>query len=429
MNNTLRRLFGFDYADEKDIAPRTRRGLTFFYWDAVFALFSESSSANYVNLFLVSLNASNTQIGFLATITQIVSAIAPLPGAAIAERTGRYRANILIPSLVARIFWFVLALLPFLPLGPAVVGIAITIFAARMFMYAWLQAPWTAFVGRLVPTEIRASYLSMRNFGGGLATIAGTALAAWIISLVGEPGGFQVIFVISGIVGMAAQWAFSSIPFDERTPIQSEPTPARTSIDVTRIARNVRSMLTSNPTWTRILICDCVLALAVGIGGPFIQVYQIRELGFGAAAVGLMVTAELATNIVMQRVYGTYIVPRFGELTIMRFLRPLTSLVPFLWLFATTPVMGLPIVFLAGTLWSGHELCSFNTQLRITPEDGRANYIALHMFAISLFAAVGPAIGGAVVDAVGFFPLFAVSAGLRLAAGILLHVVVPRNAA
>lgn len=434
MNISLRRIFGFDYAEGKDISPRTRRGLTFFYWDAVFALFSESSSANYVNLFLVSLQASNTQIGFLATITQIVSAIAPLPGAAIAERTGRYRTNILRPSFIARLFWFVLALLPFLPLGPAVVTIAITIFAVRSFFFAWLQAPWTAFVGKLVPTDIRASYLAMRNFGGGLATIAGTALAAWIISWIGEPGGFQVIFVISGVVGMAAQWAFSRIPFEDRGAQQIEritapAQPARPKIDVARIAGNVRTMLTNNPTYARILICDCVLALAVGIGGPFIQVYQIRELGFGAAAVGLMVTAELATNIVMQRVYGSYIVPRFGELTVMRFLRPLTSLVPFLWLFATTPIMGLPIVFLAGSLWSGHELCSFNTQLKITPEEGRANYIALHMFAISLFAAVGPAIGGAVVDAVGFFPLFAVSAALRLAAGILLNVTVPRTAA
>ncbi len=61
----LRRVFGFDYADDQPITKDTRRGLTYFYWDAVFSLLGDSSSANYVNLFLVALKASNTQIVFL----------------------------------------------------------------------------------------------------------------------------------------------------------------------------------------------------------------------------------------------------------------------------------------------------------------------------------------------------------------------------
>ena len=418
MISTLRRLFGFDYADGHNLPPRTRRGLTFFYWDAVFALLSDSSSVNYVNLFLVSLKATNAQIGFLATIVQIVSAIAPLGGGAVAERTGHYRANILKPSFIARLFWFMLALLPFMPLGPAAITISITIFAVRAFFFAWLQAPWTAFVGKLVPTEIRASYLSMRNFGGGLATIIGTMLAGWIVPIIGPPGGYQVIFVISGIIGMAAQWAFSNIPFEE-PQLAAQPAPR---FKLRRIIDNTMEMLRRYPTFARLLVCDCALALAVGIGGPFIQVYQVRVLGFSAGIVGLMVSGEIAMNIIMQRVYGSYVIPRFGELRVMRFLRPLTSLVPFAWLFATTPAMGIPIVMLAGTLWSGHELSSFNTQLHLTPEAGRANFIALHMFAVSLFAAIGPAIGGALVDTIGFFPLFAVSAALRVGAGILLNV-------
>ena len=256
----LRRLFGLDYADHISLPKQTRTGLTYFYRDAVFAFFSDASSANYINLFLVSLKASNTQIGFLTTFVQILTALAPLPRATIAERTSRYRANILAPAFVARIGWFALALLPFLSLGPAAVTAAITIFGARIFLMAWLSAPWTAFVGRLVPAYV--SYMATRNFGGGLAT---------------------------------------------------------------------------------------------------------------------------------------------------------------------TPTMGIPIVILAGSLWSGHELSSFNTLLTVTPENGRANFIALHMFAISLFAAVGPAIGDALVDTIGFFPFFAVSVTLRLAVGILQNVLTRPN--
>ncbi len=419
----LRRLFGFDYADDQPLPKVTRSGLTYFYWDAVFSLFSDASSASYINLFLVSLKASNTQIGFLATLIQILTALAPLPGAAAAERSGRYRAHILGPALIARLGWFALALLPFVPLGEYAIGAAIALFGMRAFMMSWLSAPWTAFVGRLVPARLRSSYFATRNFGSGIATIAGTLLAGQILSAAGSPLGYQLIFVMSGIAGLAATWAFARIRFDQAGAASSAPDASKQR-PMSLI--NIRGLLRDNPRYARYLLCNCFLALAVGVGGPFIQVYQVRELGFAAGAIGLLASIELTSNIVMQRVYGAVIMPRFGEFRVMRFLRPLTGLVPFLWLFATNVPAGIPIVMLAGILWSGHELANFNGLLTVTPENGRANLIALHTFAVSLCAAVGPAFGGALVDSIGFFPLFMVSAGLRVFAGVLMLVLVKR---
>jgi MFS family permease len=424
MKPLLRRLFGFDYADDQPLPKETRRGLTYFYWDAVFSLFSDASSASYINLFLVSLKASNTQIGFLATLIQILTALAPLPGAAVAERSGRYRANILGPAIIARAGWFVLAAMPFLPLGPAAITAAIGVFGLRAFLMAWLSAPWTAFVGKLVPPRLRAGYFAMRNFGSGIATIVGTLLAGQIISALGAPYGYQLIFLISGIAGIAATIVFARIPFkdDAHARIESGEDRPRSASPFA----NARALIRDNPRFARFLLCNCALALAVGIGGPFIQVYQVRELGFAAGVIGLLASIELGTNIIMQRVYGSLVMPRFGELRVMRFLRPLTGLVPFAWLFATSPLAGVPIVIIAGVLWSGHELANFNTLLAATPEDGRANFIALHMFAVSLCAAVGPALGGALVDGIGFYPLFAVSAALRVASGVMLNALVKK---
>jgi MFS family permease len=417
----LRRLFGFDYADDQPISKPTRRGLTYFYWDAVFSLFGDASSANYVNLFLVQLKASNTEIGFLATLTQILTALAPLPGALAAERSGRYRSNVLVPAAIARIGWFVLALLPMFSLGAAGVPVAILIFGARAFLMSWLTAPWTAFVGTLVPARLRAGYFAMRNFGSGIATILGTLLAGQLITGLGYPLGYQVVFVLSGLAGLIACLLFSRIPF--ASPVRAEPLRAESR---TTLFSNVRGLFAGQSKFTRYLICNCALALAVGIGGPFIQVYQVRDLGFTAGAIGLMASVELIANIVMQRVYGGVIMPKYGEFRVMRVLRFLTALVPFLWLFAQSPVAGIPIVILAGAIWSGHELANFNGLLSVTPETGRANYIALHTFATALCAAVGPAIGGALVDTIGFFPLFATSAALRFGAGALLSLLLRR---
>ncbi len=417
----LRRFFGFDYADDQPLTKQTRRGLTYMYWDGAFSLFGDASSANYVNLFLVQLKASNTEIGFLATLTQILTALAPLPGALAAERSGRYRWHVLAPATFARVLWFVLALLPVFSLGAAGVPIAILLFGARAFLMSWLAAPWTVFVGALVPAHLRAGYFAMRNFGGGIATILGALLAGQLITGLGYPLGYQVVFVLSGVAGLIACVLFGRIPFD--TPARAEPPRAEAR---TTLFSNVRGLFSGQPKFARYLICNCALALAVGIGGPFIQVYQVRDLGFTAGAIGLLASVELIANIVMQRVYGGVIMPKYGEFRVMRLLRYLTALVPLLWLVAQSPAAGIPIVILAGAIWSGHELANFNGLLTVTPEAGRANFIALHTFATALCAAVGPAIGGALVDSIGFFPLFAASAGLRFGAGALLSLLLRR---
>ena len=421
MNPLLRRLFGFDYADEYPLTKPARKNLTFFYWDAIFAQISEASSSSYVTLFLVALKASNTQIGFLSTLTQVLTALAPLPSAAFAERTRRPRPTVLAPAILAHIGWFVLASLPVIVLGPPAVPIAIGLFGFRALAFAWIGPPWTALVGQLVPVRVRASYFATRNFGSGVATIIGTLLAGQVITALGFPRGYMLIFGLSGIAGLCAVYMFSRIQFASATEHSHA---ADDSGERARAPIGFRGLLRAHPMFTRLLVCNGVLALAVGIGGPFIGVYQVRVLHFEAGLVGLVVSGELIANIIMQRIYGRFVIPRFGEFRVMRALRPLTAFVPFAWLFATSPIAGLLVQMSAGAIWSGHELSYFNNLLTATPERGRARMIALHTVVISLCAAVGPAIGGALVDSIGFKPLFVTSALLRLSAGILLWVLI-----
>lgn len=151
----------------------------------------------------------------------------------------------------------------------------------------------------------------------------------------------------------------------------------------------------------------------------------MRELGFTAATIGLLASLELGVNIVMQRVYGSVVIPRFGNYRVMRFLRFLTFLIPLAWaLGVSSPVAAVPIAIVAGAIWSGHELANFNCMLSITPEENRASYIATHTFAVSMFTALGPALGGILTDIIGYQPLFVISAVLRVAAAVLMAVLV-----
>jgi MFS family permease len=429
MKSIVKRVLGLDYADGVPLEPERRKGLNLLYWNAAIAMFAEAAAANYTTLYLIALRASNAQIGLLGTLVQIFTALAPIPSAIVTERTGAYKANVIVPNLIARAGFILLIALPFLQIGEAAIGIAIAIFAARAFLQSWSTAPWTAFVAKLVPMNIRANYFSGRNFIGGIATILGAILAGQVIGALGFPAGYQAVFLVSLLVGLLATWSFWVIPFKEQRNKHTLPAKQKDAEHAPGQNRkseiqNLKSQFNLKTTFGRYMLCSCALAFGVGVGGPFIQVYQVKALGFSAAIVGIVLAIELGSNIIAQRVYGGAIIPRLGDFRVMRFLRFLTPLVPLLWIFVQDPIAAGVVSAIAGLTWSGHELANFNNLLAITPEDKRASYIATHTFAVSMAAAIGPAMGGVLSDLIGFQPLFALSAVLRFGAAVLLVLLV-----
>jgi MFS family permease len=302
----LRRLIGLNYGDAETLHTEQRRSLRHMYLNGFFANFSDGASGNYTSLFMVALGASDSQVGLLTTLIQALGAMAPLPGAYIAERTHRYRDTILWPSLAARFGYIILFALPLFQIGQPIIAAAIIIYSLRSFLNSLVGAPWTAAMGQMVP----------------------------------------------------------------------------------------------------------------------ISLYQVRVLHFSAATIGMLVSVELATNIVMQRVYGSVFIPRFGDYRVMRTLRLATAVVPLAWLFVTSPLAGALIGLFSGLIWSGHDLANFNGLLEVTPAARRASYIAVHTVTTSLSAAIGPAIGGVLTGVIGYHPLFLASGILRILSAILLLILV-----
>ncbi len=412
-----RRLLGLDYIDDVALPPTQRYGLRLLYYNGALALFSEAAINNYTNLFLVALRASNAQIGLLGTLSQAFAALAPLPAALLAERSKAYRLHIVLPNFIARLGFILLAALPLLPLGQFAAIVAIWLLAGRAFATSWSTAPWTAFVGQLVPLELRARYFAARNFLGGLATITGTLIAGQVISTLGFPLGYQVVFILSLAIGLAASWTFWRIPAPPQAGAGARDPVAQA---VAHWFSQIWEIVSPRHIFGRYLWCGCALAFAVNIGGPFIQVYQVRELGFAAGTIGILVSLEQVVNILAQRVYGTFVFAKLGELRAMKVLRFSTALVPLAWIFVRDPLAAVPVVMLAGTIWSGHELANFNNVLRFTPEHRRASFVAVQTFAVSVCAAAGPALGGVLSELIGYQALFGLSAVLRVLAAAML---------
>lgn len=413
--HALRQLAGLNYADGEPLREGQRSCLKHMYVNGIFSNFSDGSAANYTNLFMVALGATNTQIGFMSTLVQALAAIAPLPGAYLAERTRAYRASILYPGIIARVGYLCLAVLPFMQIGQPIVAGAMLIFALRSLLTSSVGAQWTAAMGVMVPIRMRAAYFSARNFAGGVAVILGTLIAGQIITSFGFPHGYQLLYLIAAVVGFVASYYYARVPRSAYGSLESRPREkARPS------AKALFVEILGQKHFMRYMLCAGALSFTVNLSSPFIGLYQIRVLGFSAATIGLIASSELAMNIIMQRVYGSFVIPRLGDYRVMSVLRFGTAFVPLFWLFVTGPVGGMLASFFSGAMWSGHDLANFNVQLELVPEQNRANLIAVNTVVASLCAALGPAIGGVLTDTIGYHPVFIISVILRLVAALLL---------
>ena len=431
MMSLLRQLIGLDYADSEPLPAERRQHLRDTYANGVFSQVADGATANYHTLFLLALHASDAQIGLLATLSQVLTALAPLPGAWLAERIRDYRRAVLGEAVLARLAFLALIPLPLLFRDqPSIaVGIAIAVFSIRAFLFSASGAPWTALMGQLIPAHVRAAFFSARNFAGGLAVILGTFAMGQIITALGFPAGYMAMFALAVGLGLVASYYFARVPASayanaSRPDVRDAPDAPDAAASKAKPAGSTIRDVLRHGQFVRYTLCACVLNFAVMLSGPYIQLFQVRVLGFSASTIGAMVSFELVTNIAMQRVYGSVFIRRFGDFRVMRVLRLATALVPVAWAFVVDPLTGLLASASAGIVWSGHELANFNGLLAVTPETNRANYIAVNTVAVALFGALGPAVGAALVGVIGYQNLFLLSAGLRFLAGVLFIVLV-----
>jgi predicted MFS family arabinose efflux permease len=166
----------------------------------------------------------------------------------------------------------------------------------------------------------------------------------------------------------------------------------------------------------------CAVALlwngALGVASPFFGVYMVENLGASAGTVGTLSVISAMAALPGQRLFGT-LADRWGPRRIQLFTGLIIPLVPWGWALARSPWHLVPIDLIAGFLWAGYSLASFNFLLLLAPEERRSRYTALYQIAVMVALASGSALGGVVATAWGIRAVFVLSGIARLAAALL----------
>jgi MFS family permease len=401
------------YPRVNTLPERRQDGLRSFWLDGLFSSLASGFTDPYYTLYMLSLKANNAQIGLVNTLSQLAGATLAMPGAAIADRTGRYKRMALLAGLVSRLMWPVMLIVPWLLTGDAAVWMVLVAWVAIAGMGALGNAAWTALSAELVPVRIRGSYFASRNMIMQLVQLLAIPVAGQLVNAVGEPGGYQVNFGLAFGVGAISLYFYSRLP-------EHPPAPQTDRLRTREVLRRITQM----PTFIRFVAAHAVLMLGVMMGGPFISVYMAEKAGFSVGTIGLVTTMGVLAGLVGMRIMGR-LHDRFGIIRTMRFGLGV-PLIPVAWLWVHHPWQGYLVNSLASLTWAGYNLGAFNLLLASTPDEHRPRYIAIYTTIVSMVGAIGPLAGGWLLDTVGFSPVFSLS-GLVRALGLFLFFVLVRE--
>ena len=404
-------VFGNSIAPVQD--PRLKRGLRAFWANGVCANFSENFVGSFVSLYALAFGATNGQIGFLSSISNLAGIVGLWPGAQLADRVRQRKWLIVFTGVCGtQSTHLLLALLPFFIAHRSwLVTAIIALAAAKAFFGNFAHPAWTAMSADLVPLSLRGRYFSARNFAMGVAALIAAPSAGFIIRAGGTPAGYQLAFLIAAVFGLIAAAFYAAIP---------EPTPRHPGSSAAAEARlPLWHALSAHPDFLRYIATAIVWTFSVNVAAPFFNVYLVRVLNGTAADVGWMALATSLAGLRGQRVFGQ-LLDRRGVKWLMVVCGLLIPGIPFGWLFVTQPWHTYIFSAWGGFWWAGYNLAAFNFLLAILPEAQRARFTATYQTMVFASTVIGPLLGGLLVEQIGYKSVFFVSGVGRLSGALLL---------
>jgi MFS family permease len=348
--------------------------------------------------FALKLGASNLVIGLLAAIPPLAQMI-QIPSIYLVEKVRNRRAISMAASAGSRVFWLLIALIPFL--FSKEVGLNFLL-AAILFNAAFTavsNCSWNSWMRDFVPQDRLGSFFSRRmSLSVGLGIILSLAAAFYIDYWKRqfphvELYGYSVLFAAGFIAGMIGVFFISTIPEPRMTPAEGEANFFRLILQPFKDA-NFKELIMFLGSWN----------FAVNLAAPFFTVYMLKRLQLDLSLIIAFTVLSQIMNLAFLRIWGRFS-DRFSNKSVLGVSGPLFIGCIFAFTFTAMPekhMFTLPLLILIhifmGISTAGVTLASGNIGLKLAPKGQATAYLAANSLVNSLAAGIAPILGGKFAD-------------------------------
>ncbi len=375
--------------------------------EGAFAVAAENLAAPYLALFALALGATPSQIGMLTAFPNFLGNILQIPAGILGERMQDKRILPIVGGYLSRSTWLALAIFPFLFPAERRVFIVIVLASFRIIMANLGVPAWTALQADLIPRSIRGQYYANRNVVLNICALVATFAATFLLRLE-FPTSYIFIFSLATVLGIAATYIFSRIPFDQNKK-------KMTGSGTDTYAQGIRGFIKNvgaHKDFTAYAISSIVWNFGVTLASSLFAVHFVDNMGGQAGSWAIFTGVNLATQVLIQRYWGR-LADVAGQKYVMTFSGLGAVILPLLWWAAPNVWFPIIIYIVNGLAWGGYNLAAFNLLLEITPDDNRSLYVGVYNTLMGVATAAGPLIGGFAAEIIGLKPIFLASFVMR----------------
>jgi len=358
-------------------------------------------------MFMQAIGASGVVIGSVGTI-RLLTVSAQIPAALASENLISRKPFWSRFALVHRFLWFIIAALAFLcapskwwlPLAiVAVVGASEALGNAS-------TAPWLSWMTDLIPLPIAGRFWGIRQSVSTVFSLASLLLAGQILDatrdpLTGDarPRGFAIVFAIAASLGVADIVVHHFVR-EPRTTASPADDAVHRRIFAPFANRDFRLLTLSLGAWN----------FGLSMTTAFALVYLKRDFGVTYSQLASLTIAAALGAVITGYAFGD-IMDRIGARLLgamLLFATPL-ALTPWLWVDHSILAIG-PFSFpqsiallclsgiVSGAISAAILLCQFRLAAELFPPRGRMMSLAVHWSFVGLLGALGPIVGGLIMD-------------------------------
>jgi MFS family permease len=382
---------------ERVTTEQTSRGLRMLLFDGVCSqIMGVLTGGAFLVAFALMLGASQATIGLIAAIGPLTQ-ILQIPAIFVVDRLRRRKLLVVASSLFSRLFWVVVAALPF-AFPPA---IRIPVLLISLFMYFGLGTisgcAFNSWMRDFVPEDTMGGFFGKRMavataVGAALTLGAGVGVDLASRTVSNQFSVYSVLFVVGAVAGLAGVVFLGLIP----EPRMTAPPAGNVLAVFSGPFRDkaFRPLLVFLGSWN----------FAVNLAAPFFVVYMLKRLGMTMGWVlGLSVLSQIA-NVLFFRVWGS-LADRFSNKSVLSVSGPMFIVSIAIWPFTTMPeqhLLTVPLLvlihILAGMSTAGVNLCTSNIALKLAPRGNATSFLATNALIGGAAATIAPIIAGLGAD-------------------------------
>lgn len=350
---------------------------------------SQNMLGPFTGIFAIKLGASDSLIAALSSWPALVSLLTMIPGARHVDRHPRQKRLVATLALFNRVFFLLLALLPFIVRDPSHRPVVfVTMLALANMPGSLANIAWQSFMGKVIPAAERGKAFARRNQLMSLCGIGASLLAGWIMDKLVFPLGFQVMFFTGFILALLEIAAFYKTLEPEADTTPKPVTPSKFAFSWPAIRADFRA---HRGYW---LFAGASLLFHFGwqMGWPLYTKYQVQVLQASTTWISIFGICSSISSVLAYPVWAR-LADRYSNQRMLAAATFGMALTPLLFTVCTELWMLAVLNFLIGVSVAGTVLLLLNTLLELCPEESRTQYIAYHNTATNATAVVAPYAG------------------------------------